>query len=72
MFYFPRNFDPYNYAARRWLRRTGPETYRKKPGEPLADDLAPELQTPMPSPLQEEEPKPLWELEQDARWRDLL
>lgn len=69
---FPRNFDPHNHAARRWLRRIGPETYRRKPGGTLKDDLAPEPETPMPSPPQGKGPKPLWELEQDARWRGLL
>ncbi|MBI3129338.1 MAG: hypothetical protein HYZ11_17145 [Candidatus Tectomicrobia bacterium] len=69
MFYFPRDFDPKNHAARRWLRRIGPETYRKKPE--LKDDLAEELERPMPSPWENEMPRPLWELEQDAEKRDL-
>jgi hypothetical protein len=72
MFYVPRNYDPHNHAARRWLRRIGPETYRKKPDEPLKDDLDPEPEAPMPSPLPSGEAKPLWELEQEARWRELL
>ena len=71
MFYFPTNFDPSNHAARRWLRRIGPETYRKKPPAPLKDDLEPEPELPMPSPWENEGPRPLWELEQDAQKRDL-
>ena len=72
MIYFPANFDPQNHAARRWLRRIGPETYRKKPPAPLKDDLEPEPEAPMPSPWESGGPRPLWELEQEARWRDLL
>lgn len=77
MFYFPTNPDPLNHQARRWLRRIGPETYRRKgsgspdggnPREHLVDDIGGEA--PMASPFEGEGPTPLWELEQDAQRRD--
>jgi hypothetical protein len=72
MFYFPTDFDPKNHAARRWLRRTDPKVYRKAAPAHLKDDLEAELETPAPSPWENETPRPIWELEEDAQKRALL